>query len=200
MIGEEGKNELAALWDNTHRHGEKISNLEKIAARLETGQDSLEDKIDTGFSALQADLQRSVKPPLNVIGVATLSLILLGSFGTVLTYMTGQTSASMKRENDLRFKAVLNKEDDSSKATSKSIEVISNDIRTIVLRMAEDDKREQQDMYDKGVADARHKALRYDFNHLDAELHIRHRRSNDLMLDFKDKLSYLEERSKSKGE
>jgi len=189
MIGEEGKTELSALWDNTHRHGEKISNLEKIAARLETGQDSLEDKIDTGFSALQADLHRSVKPPVNLLGLATLVVILLGSFGTVISYISAQTAASMKRETDL-----------SSEATHIAIDAIKADVSTIVFKMAEDDKREQQDMYDKGVSDARHKALRYDFNHLDSELHIRHRRTNDVLLDFKHKLSYLEERSNSRGE
>lgn len=181
---DKGRDELSALWDHTHRHGDKISNLEKIAARLETGQDSLEDKIDTGFSSLQSDLQRSTKPPVNLLGVATLAVILLGSFGTVISYISSQTATSMKRETDL-----------SSDATHIAIDAIKADVSTIVFKMAEDDKREQQDQYDKGYGRAMFDSLEKNFIHLDAELHIRDRRVNDVIMGMRGELSVLEERT-----
>jgi len=181
---DKGRDELSALWDHTHRHGDKISNLEKIAARLETGQDSLEDKIDTGFSSLKSDLHRSTKPPVNLIGVATLAVILLGSFGTVISYISSQTATSMKRETDL-----------SSDATHIAIDAIKADVSTIVFKMAEDDRREQQDQYDKGYSRAMFDSLEKNFVHLDAELHIRDRRMNDVIMGMRGELSVLEERT-----
>jgi hypothetical protein len=184
--------ELTALWNHTHSHGEKISNLEKIAARLETGQDSLEGKIDTGFAALQADLQRSTKPPLNVIGVATLSIIILSGFGAVLTYMIGQTSIAMERETDLRFEAVKANAVIATTALKQEIADINHTIDGMNKRMIIDDQREQQDMYDKGVLASKFKGLEQNFYHLDDMLHIRDRRSEDYRQSAKERLSVLE--------
>jgi hypothetical protein len=184
--------ELTALWNHTHSHGEKISNLEKIAARLETGQDSLEGKIDTGFAALQADLQRSVKPPLNVIGVATLSIVILSGFGAVLTYMIGQTSIAMERETDLRFEAVKSSAVIATTALKQEIADTNRVIESMNQRMIIDDQREQQDMYDKGVLASKFKGLEQNFYHLDDHLHIKDRRNEDYRLRTKERLSVLE--------
>jgi len=184
--------ELTALWNHTHSHGEKISNLEKIAARLETGQDSLEGKIDTGFAALQSDLQRSVKPPLNVIGVATLSIVILSGFGAVLTYMIGQSGAAMERETDLRFEAVRSSAVIATKALKQEIADVNHTIDNMNKRMIIDDQREQQDMYDKGVLVSKFKGLEQNFYHLDDHLHIKDRRNEDYRLRIKERLSVLE--------
>ena len=184
--------ELTALWTHTHSHGEKISNLEKIAARLETGQDSLEGKIDTGFAALQADLLRSTKPPLNVIGTATLSIIVLSGFGAVLTYMIGQASTAMERETDLRFEAIKSSAVLAITALKQEISDVNFTIERMNQRMIIDDQREQQDMYDKGVLASKFKGLEQNFYHLDEQLHIKDRRSEDYRQEAKGRLSVLE--------
>jgi hypothetical protein len=90
----------------------------------------------------------------------------------------------MKRETDL-----------SSDATHIAIDAMKADVSTIVFKMAEDDRREQQDQYDKGYSRAMFDSLEKDFIHLDAELHIRDRRMNDVIMGMRGELSVLEERT-----
>tara|TARA_R110000851_G_scaffold265570_6_gene418085 strand:- start:3264 stop:3962 length:699 start_codon:yes stop_codon:yes gene_type:complete len=185
--------ELAALWKHTHSHSEKISNLEKIAARLEVGQDSLEDKIDRGFAGLQADLHRTAKPPFNVIGVATLAFLLLGGFGAVLTYMIGWSSEATKREIDLRFEAVIANDVTTSSTTRARILAMDKRFDAMLERMAYHETEHTQDMYDKGVMVSKFRGLEQNFYHLDDQLHIKDRRSEDHRVAVKERLSVIEE-------
>ncbi len=184
--------EFQALWTHYHKHGEDISELKTVAAKLEAGHASLEGKIDAGFDNLQADLQRSVKPPVNMIAVGTFCFIVLSGFAAVVVFFSTQTSNSLKREIDLRFDAVATKENIAVKAISDEITKVNDIISGMNSRMLVDDQREQQDAYDKGVMDARFKGLEQNFYHLDDQLHIRHRRDEDYRIRTKERLSVLE--------
>jgi len=184
--------ELEALWKQGHKNSEDIAELRTLSAKLEVGQASLSDQMKREFESLDDAIRGSIKPPVNQIALFSLVVVVLGGFGTIITYMNGQTSEAMKRENDLRFEAVATKETIAAKALSMDINHVRESIQDIYLRMQVDDKREQKDMYDKGVMEARFKGLEQNFYHLDDQLHIRHRRDEDTFRELKERVGQLE--------
>jgi hypothetical protein len=90
----------------------------------------------------------------------------------------------MKRENDL-----------TNQAEIIALGNLSEDIKTIVYKMSEDDKREQQDQYDKGIVTAKFELFQEDLAHMDAQQHVRSRDATVIISKMLGRLDILEERT-----
>jgi len=187
------KSDFDPLWARLDKQGDEVNRLSKMTAALETGQDRLTKEMERQFKAVHDAISMLNKPPVPMIQVATFSLLLAGAFASVIVYMSTQASQGMMREIDLRIKGVEREEDLAAKAFNAAIAMHTQKIEDIHARMLIDDKREQQDMYDKGFADARMDALEQNFYHLDDQLHIRHRIDEAAKIDHQERLGRLEE-------
>jgi hypothetical protein len=108
-------------WQQTQQHTTDISDLREGQARLEVGMSSLGDRVQSGFSSLQATLQERTQPipPTPWIPVAGLIISTIVVLGTILGFTFGLITDGMQRENDLRFnyvRAELEKIDEQREA------------------------------------------------------------------------------------
>ena len=105
----------------------------------------------------------------------------LTMLGSAMVYVTSKDSEALKREIDIRVESVIKDGDERGEAISE-----------IKDSMAVDDLREQADMESKGDIKRGLKAIIYDFQHLDAELHIRHRLYNGKFESLTERVGKLE--------
>jgi len=169
------------IWASLDKQRDETARLSSAVSALEIGQESLSDKIDTGFEAVQSELSRSQKEPVSIPSVITLGFVILGGFAGVITYLNGLTVEAVQRENDLRFQAARGDRD-------HIIETISG----MNARMLVDDKREQKDMQDKGKMEAQIKDIQTSLNHVINRLDLQQDRERETNALIKERLSALE--------
>ena len=108
-------------------------------------------------------------------------IAVLTMLGSAMVYVTNKDSQALKREIDIRVKSIIKDGDELAETISE-----------IKRSMAVDDLREQTDLYEKGNLNMGLQSVRNDFNHLDAELHIRHRLYNGKFESLTERVGKLE--------
>lgn len=182
-------------FELTLQHARDIGEIRTDVAGLKVGQDA-------GFANMQNQMVQlgnqfaaasKPKPAPDMYKAATLAAVILGMFGTVMVWITNQGMDSMEREMDLRFKGVDQREKDMSVG-------FRDFVQDTHLRFAADDERERSDAYNLGYATAKHVELQKEFEHLDAELHVRHRRDADWKLSHAERMATNETGLRADGE
>jgi len=202
-MAEEKRHDYDALWSQTVKHGDKISTLEQVTARIESHVTNQQAQMEQSFNALSTSLQNTTttlnaainsnKPaPLPYMQLSTLILGALVAFGSVIVYMTSNQGATNMRESDLRFNAMEAKSVVSVNALNGGIAANFGEIANIKKAMAVDDLREQVDSKAMGDFLSDLANVESSFRHLDDQIHIKDRRNQDMIISINSRLSAIE--------
>jgi hypothetical protein len=202
-MAEEKRHDYDALWSQTVKHGDKISTLEQVTARIESHVTNQQAQMEQSFSALSTSLHNTTttlnsainnnKPaPLPYMQLSTLILGALVAFGSVIVYMTSNQGSTIMRESDLRFTAMEAKNIVSVNALTGGIKANHGEISNIKNAMAVDDLREQSDSKVMGDFLSDLANVEKAFTHLDGQIHIKDRRNQDMIINISSRLSAIE--------
>lgn len=192
MENVEKSDDIRALWDNTRQNNIAIADLREVVGRLEVGQSSTQNQMTSEFQQVRELIKGNIPDRPNNVAMATLVVVILTAFGTVITSLNTQTTNSLQRETDMRF----NHEAD---ITNVLAEGLLNDrlatqkaIQEIHDRMAVDDIREQADAHKNGVSESQQEKMIADMGVLVAELNRQRSRDEDFKINLMARLSAVE--------
>lgn len=216
-------NELDTHFEITQQNVRDIGTMKSDIAGLKVGQDALGEQTKSGFDntsdkfdhlSRQLTELAAPKPPIAIIPLMTLAMVVLGSFGTVMVFLSSQAATSMQREADMRIQHITERfllaeqKDDNrhsmeasadNEAMTQQQEAFLTFVANIQTKFADDDIREQKDAYDKGFAAAKFNDLSNRFDTVVNELHILNRRNEDWKIDIVDRLSMTQTGLRASG-
>ena len=210
-------------FEITQQNVRDIGDMKSDIAGLKVGQDALGAQTKSGFDntsdkfdhlSRQLTELAAPKPPIAIIPLLTLAMVVLGSFGTVMVFLSNQAASSMQREADMRIEHITERfllaeqKDDNrhagqaesaAMAYQQQQDAFLTFVANIQQKFGDDDIREQKDAYDKGFAEAKFNDLSDRFNNLELQLTTQHRIDVDWRMSIIDRLSKNETGLRASG-
>lgn len=211
--GEERRKGPDPHFEITQQNVRDIGDMKSDIAGLKVGQDAMVAQTKAGFTntsdkfdhlSRQLTELSTPKPPIAIIPLMTLAMVVLGSFGTVMVFLSSQAATAMQREADMRIEHITERfllaeqKDDNrhsmessadSEALTQQQEAFLTFVANVQQKFNDDDIREQKDAFDKGFAAARFEDLTMRVAAIEESVSLDQLRDEDWKLSITDRLS-----------
>ena len=188
----EKANDIRALWDNTRQNNVAIGDLREVVGRLEVAQSSTQNQMTSEFQQVRELIKGNMPDKPNSIAMATLVVVILTAFGTVITSLNTQTTNSLQRETDMRFKHEASITDVLAEGLIHNRTTTQDAIKDIHGRMLVDDAREQADAFQNGSYAAKQDKIIHDLDYLVRDVNDHRKRTEEWKLTLMERLSSVE--------